>query len=129
MEGAKAQKTPICHQARLSKFSGSPFRDPTLYRSIVGALQYMTLTRPDIAFAVNKISQFMHNPTDDHWATVKRILRYLKSTLSSELHLWSSSSHILSVYSDADWAGCSDDRRSTSGYCIFLGPNLISWSS
>ncbi|XP_059070464.1 uncharacterized mitochondrial protein AtMg00810-like [Cryptomeria japonica] len=129
MDGAKPVRTPICSQEKLSKFTGSAFSDPTLYRSVVGALQYLTLTRPDITFAVNKVCQFMQQPTDDHWNAVKRILQYLKETLSYGLQLSKSSPLTLNAFSDSDWAGCPDDRRSTSGYCIFLGPNLISWSA
>jgi Reverse transcriptase (RNA-dependent DNA polymerase)/GAG-pre-integrase domain/gag-polypeptide of LTR copia-type len=129
MDGAKPCSTPCISGKPLSKFQGTPMPDPQLYRSIVGALQYATIIRPDISYAVNKASQFMHAPTSDHWDAVKRILRYLKGTIDHGLQLHSHSSLDLHVYSDADWAGCPDDRRSTSGYCIFLGANLISWSS
>jgi hypothetical protein len=87
------------------------------------------MTRPGISYTVNKVSQFMHAPTSDHWDAVKHILRYLKGTIDHGLQLHSHSSLDLHVYSDADWEGCPDDRRSTSGFCIFLGANLISWSS
>jgi histone deacetylase 1/2 len=106
--------------------------DPTLYRSIVGALQYATMTRPDIAFSVNKVCQFMANPLESHWKAVKRILRYLKGTISHGLLLSSSTTgppFSLRAYSDADWATDHDDRRSTSGSCIYFGPNLVSWGS
>ena len=71
----------------------------------------------------------MHDPRVPHYNHVKRVLRYLKGTLDHGLHIYSSSPHTLTAYSDADWAGCPDTRRSTSGYCVFLGNNLISWSS
>jgi hypothetical protein len=71
----------------------------------------------------------MHDPRESHFLLLKRILRYLKGSLDLGLTLYSSSSHNLVAYSDADWAGCPDTRRSTSGFCIFLGDNLISWSS
>jgi hypothetical protein len=101
--------------------------DPHLYQSIVGALQYATITRPDISYAVNKASQFMHSPTDAHWNGVKRILCYLKGMLSHGLHIRARSSFDLHAYSDVDWAGCPDDRCSTLGFCVFLGTNLLSW--
>ncbi|XP_058784000.1 uncharacterized mitochondrial protein AtMg00810-like [Vicia villosa] len=106
--------------------------DSLFYRSVVGALQYITLTRPHISYSVNKACQFMANPLDNHWSMVKRILRYLSGTFTLGLLL--SPAHpnqALSrrAYSDSDWANDPDDRRSTSGTCIFIGPNLISWSS
>ncbi|KAJ0787642.1 putative RNA-directed DNA polymerase [Helianthus annuus] len=121
--------TPVSSGRQLSRHSGDPLSDPTLYRSTVGALQYLVLTRPEIAYAVSKVSQFLQTPTDRHWVAVKRILRYLRGTISHGLCIRRSDVFDLHAYSDADWAGCPDDRRSTTGYCIFLGPNLISWSS
>ena len=104
-------------------------KDATEYRSIIGALQYCTITRPDIAVAVNKLCQFMHAPTDVHLQAVKQVLRYLKGTGHHDLLLHRSPVHSLYCYTDADWASCPDNRRNTSAYCIFLGHNLISWSS
>ncbi|RVW62843.1 Retrovirus-related Pol polyprotein from transposon RE2 [Vitis vinifera] len=96
---------------------------------IVGALQYVTLTKPDIAFVVKKACQFMAKPSDVHWMAVKRILRYLKGTIHLGLHFQPAASMELQGYSDADWASCPNDHRSTNDYCVFLGLNLISWSS
>jgi hypothetical protein len=87
------------------------------------------MTRLDLSFAVNKVCQYIQTPTDAHWAAVKRILRYVKGTLDLGLKIQKSSTMLLSGFSDADWAGCPDDRRSTSGFAVFLGMNLISWSS
>jgi histone deacetylase 1/2 len=105
--------------------------DSTRYRSIVGGLQYLTMTRPDLSFAVNKVCQYLHAPRCTHWSAVKRILRYVKATLSHGLLLQPSttSPDLLSAFSDADWAGNSDDRRSTGGYAIFYGGNLVAWSA
>jgi Reverse transcriptase (RNA-dependent DNA polymerase) len=102
--------TPMQSGVSVSKFSGSPLDNPQLYRSIIGALQYATITRPDLTFAVNKASQFMANPTDTHWQLVKRILRYVKGTLSHGLHFTSATNLALHAYCDVDWAGCPDDR-------------------
>lgn len=99
----------------------------TKYRSIVGALQYLTLTRPGIAYSVNKVCQFLHAPTIDHWAAVKRILRYIKQDAKIELKISKSNSMLVTGFSDVDWAGSLDDRRSTGGFAVFLGSNLISW--
>ena len=78
------------------------FSDPTRFRQIVGALQYLTFTRPDICFAVNRVCQFMHAPTDSHWGAVKRILRYLRGTTTYGLHITHSSSFALHGFTDAD---------------------------
>jgi hypothetical protein len=121
--------TPIDTRSKLSANDGVPFHDPVLYRSLVGALQYLTLTRPDIAYTVQQICLFMHAPTTAHYQLVKRVLRYLRGTSHYGLQLFRSSSHDLIAYSDADWAGCPDTRKSTSGFCMFLGQNLVSWSS
>ncbi|KAK9053993.1 hypothetical protein SSX86_025068 [Deinandra increscens subsp. villosa] len=125
----KPLSTPVTPGRQLSRYSGIPLDDPTLYRSTVGALQYLVLTRPEIAYAVSKVSQFLQAPTDRHWVAVKRILRYLRGTSSRGLTIHRSINFDLHAYSDADWVGCPDDRRSTTGYCLFIGSNLISWSS
>jgi hypothetical protein len=125
---AKPVTTPMASSTSLSAYEGEPFPDHTLFRSTVGALQYLSITRPDIAFCVNKLSQFMHKPTLTHWQSVKRLLRYLKHTIQYGLHIYRSSCHRLQAFSDADWAGNRDDRRSTGSFCVFLGKNLISWS-
>ena len=110
--------------------NGSPFSYPTLYRSLVGALQYLTITRPDIAYVVNYVSQFLHAPIADHFLAVKLILRYVKGTLHFDLTFRPFTvPNMLVAYLDADWAGCPDTRRSTSGYSIYLGNNLVSWSA
>jgi hypothetical protein len=123
--------TPMSSTEKLSKFSGTVLDEDMAfnYRSTVGALQYLCLTRPDISFAVNRVCQFLASPTDVHWSAVKRILRYVKGTINLGLQFQRSLSTELSVYTDADWAGCPDDRRSTGGYAVFYGPNLVSWSS
>jgi hypothetical protein len=128
MSEAKPVSSPMASSTHLSVLDGDPCDDPTLYRSTVGTLQYLSITRPDIAFSVNKLSQFMHNPTTLHWQSVKRLLRYLKQTIHFGLRIQPSSTTVLQGFTDADWAGDRDDRRSTGGYCIFLGSNLVSWS-
>jgi hypothetical protein len=131
MSQCKPASTPLLVSEKLSRVNGTPLdaNGATKYRSVVGALQYVTLTRPDIVLAVNKVCQFLHNPTDVHWTAVKRILRYLGGTLGVGIKICNSSSLLVSAFSDADWGGCPDDRRSTGGFAVFLGSNLVSWSA
>ncbi|GJZ97987.1 ribonuclease H-like domain-containing protein [Tanacetum coccineum] len=128
MLNCKPCRTPVDTDSKLSA-DGAPISDSTLYRSLAGALQYLTFTRPDISYAVQQVCLFMHDPREPHLSALKRILRYVRGTLSYGLQLYSSTTSSLVAYSDADWAGCPTTRRSTSGYCVFLGNNLLSWSS
>lgn len=121
--------TPMSTSLKLSKDQGVELDNPTIYRSAVGSLQYLTLTRPDIAYTVNKLSQFLQKPTEIHWGACKHLMRYLKGTTNLSLVFSSSTSSSFSGYSDADWASSIDDRRSTGGHCIFFGQNLVTWSS
>ncbi|WVZ96570.1 hypothetical protein U9M48_042192 [Paspalum notatum var. saurae] len=121
--------TPVDTQANLSEDVGTPVADPTAYRSLAGALQYLTFTRPDITYAVQQVHLHMHDPREPHLTALKRLLRYLRGTVDYGLLLHRSPSADLVVYTDADWAGCPNTRRSTSGYAVFLGGNLVSWSS
>ncbi|KAD5508965.1 hypothetical protein E3N88_16668 [Mikania micrantha] len=129
MNKCKPYTTPVDLSAKLSATNGPLFSDPTLYRSLAGALQYLTFTRADLSHAVQQICLFMHELRDVHFAFLKRIIRSLQGTIHYGIRLVKSPSHSPVAYSDADWGGCPDSRRSTSGYCVFLGDNLISWSS
>ncbi|KAJ9545471.1 hypothetical protein OSB04_025178 [Centaurea solstitialis] len=129
MVSANSTKTPVDTKSKLSAASGLPVSDPTLYRSLAGALQYLTFTRPDISYVVQQVCLFMHDPRKEHMHALRRILQYVKGTLSFGLQITPSDVSSLIAYTDADWGGCPDTRRSTSGYCVFLGDNLISWSS
>ena len=126
---SKIVDTPIEYNCRLNSRDGESLSDYTLYRQLVGSLIYLTVTRPDISYAVHIVSQFMAAPRSPHYAAVLRILRYLKGTIFDGLHFSSHSSLTLQAYSDADWAGDPTDRRSTTGYCFMLGDFLISWRS
>ncbi|KAJ0732045.1 putative RNA-directed DNA polymerase [Helianthus annuus] len=106
-----------------------PLPSPTEYRAFVGALQYLSLTRPDISFTVNKLSQFMHKPTTTHWEALKRLFRYLHGTLNHGIFFRRHSPLQLHAFTDADWAGDRPSYRSTTGYIVYLGQNPISWSS
>ncbi|XP_021321347.1 uncharacterized protein LOC110437281 [Sorghum bicolor] len=129
MTGCKPCPTPVDTQGKLSEAEGSLVADPTAYRNLAGALQYLTFTRPDITYAVQQVCLHMHDPREPHLTALKCLLRYLRGTVDYGLLLHRSPSSELVVYIDADWAGCPDTRRSTSGYAVFLGGNLVSWSS
>ena len=126
MTDCKPCSTPVDTQAKLSADLGDPVADPTTYRSLAGALQYLTFTRPDLTYAVQQVCLHMHDPRESHLAALKRLLRYVRGTVDLGLVLHRSSSAELVVYTDADWAGCPDTHRSTSGYAVFLGSNLVS---
>ena len=125
---SKPCDTPCLPYQRMLKDDGVPFDNLTLYRSVVGALQYLTFTRPDIAFSVHQVCQFMQRPMVSHFVAVKRILRYLKGTAAYGIN-FKHGSLDLHAFSDADWAGDPNDRRSTTGLVVFLGSNPIVWSS
>lgn len=129
MTGAKSVSTPMETNIPLTLGAGTLLESPTEFRTIVGSLQYLALTRPDIAFTVNKLSQFMHRPTTVHWQALKRLLRYLNGTLDVGLNIYRDSPLRLHAFSDADWAGDRDDFVSTGAYIVDLGRNPISWSS
>lgn len=121
--------TPMVTGRQFSKTEGEPLKDPTMFRQAIGSLQYLINTRPDIAFSVNKLSQFLSCPTDVHFQGVKRILIYLKGTYQYGINIEHIGSLTLSVYTDADWATDVDDRKSMAGIFVFLGNTLVSWGS
>jgi hypothetical protein len=125
MLSAKPAKSPCPSGSQLSKLNGEALLDPYEYRSVVGVLQYCTLTRLDIAFFISQLCQHMHNPIATHWFAVKRVLRYLKNLVDHGL-FYSKTTLQLNAFCDLDWAGCPDDKRSTSGFVVFLGNCLIS---
>ena len=134
MENCKPVSTPLESGKHFSKFDGATDRpfDKQLYQQAIGCLTYFAMsTRPDISAAVGALSQYMACPSEGHWVGVKRVLRYLKGTVDYGL-IFSSDrdgKNDLYGYSDADWAGCLDTRRSTSGYVFKVGGSTISWNS
>jgi hypothetical protein len=128
MLGCRPATTPIEPNHRLISDMGKPV-DRESYQRMVGKLIYLSHTRPDIAYAVSTVSQFMHDPRSSHMDVVTRILRYLKGCPGKGLLYTHHGNLQVECYTDADWAGSLDDRRSTSGYCTFVGGNLVSWRS
>ena len=129
MQDCKPVAIPVDLKSKLSDQIGTPLQNPTEYRSLEGALQYLTFTRPDIAYVVQQVCLFMHDPRDLHMQALRRVLRYLQGTKEQGLQLLKHQPLKLTAYTDADWAGCPTTRRSTSGFCLFLGDNLVSWSA
>jgi hypothetical protein len=127
--GAKPEKIPMDANVALMPTGSDPLKDPTCYRRLIGRLIYLTITRPEITYAVNTLSQFMHEPQNYHFDTARRLLHYLKGAPGQALLFSSNGPLHLTAYYDADWARCPFTRRSVTGYCIFLGRSLISWKS
>lgn len=129
MTDAKPVATPMSSSQVLTLHSGELLSNPSEYRATVGSLQYLGLTHPDIAFTVNRLSQYMHEPRTLHWEAVKRLLQYLVGTANKGMFFSASSPLTLHAYSDADWAGNRDDYTSTGAYIVYLGSQPISWCS
>jgi len=129
MEECKATSTPMNQKEKLSKNDGADKVDEGYFRSMIGCLMYLTTTRPDILFVVSLLSHFMHGASELHLRAAKRILRYVKGTVSYGVKFEKCQSFKLYGFSDSDWAGSLDDMRSTSGYCFNLGSGVFSWCS
>ncbi|KAL5581309.1 hypothetical protein UlMin_013751 [Ulmus minor] len=106
---------------RLSQDDGEPQDDPSLYKRMIGKLLYLTITRPDIAYSVSKLSQFLSNPRKPHMKATQRVLQYIKTTLGQGF--------FFDLFADTDWGSCPDTRRLISGFYVFLGNSFISWKS
>ncbi|PKU84004.1 Retrovirus-related Pol polyprotein from transposon TNT 1-94 [Dendrobium catenatum] len=126
MKECKPVQTPLPTKLPQLTENADLFAQPELYRQLVGSLQYLTITRPDMSFAVNFLCQHMHKPHVFHFQLLKRVLRYLRGTLQLGLPILSSPLE-LQAYSDSDWASDTTTRRSITGYCAYLGNNLVSW--
>ena len=129
MNNAKPIATPMQTYPPLTKL-GNTLPSSTEYRSLVGGLQYLSFTRPDISFSVNKLAQYMQSPTQQHWEALKRLLRYLAGTIHHDLLLHRQfPSYNLHAFSDVNWACDTDDYISTTTYIVYFGNNPISWCS
>ena len=120
MHDCKPVSTPMVTGCKLSKKENNPKVDQTLYRSMIGSLLYLTTSQPDILQSVCLMARYQADPREAHMVAVKRILRYVKGTVNFGLWYVKSESFTLMAYSDIDWAGCMDDRRSTSGGAFYL---------
>ena len=127
--GTKPATVPMEPDLVLSETGSEALKDPTRYRRLVGKLIYLTISRPEITYSVNTLSQFMQIPKLHHLKAAHRLLQYLKAAPGQGLLFPSNSPLHLIGYCDADWARCPITRRSVTGYCIFLGKSLVSWKS
>eukprot|EP00253_Pinus_taeda_P014314 PITA_14314 len=128
MEDCKPAPSPFQSGVKLSVSCTSPEVDATLYRQLVGKLLYLTHTRPDLSFVVGLVARFMQNPRESHWKAAKRILRYVRGTVQFGIHYNAKAAPLLVGFTDSDWAGDPDDRKSTAGYVFTLGSGPITWA-
>lgn len=129
MYECKAVSTPLDQNVKLSSVDETKEVDGTLYQQLVGSLNYLTTTRPDISYSVSILSQYMAKPLESHWIAAKKVLRYLKGTVNFGLMYADNCNVELTGYSDSDWARNPNDRKSTSGYAFNIGSGVMSWSS
>ena len=129
MMRCKLVDTPMNPNLKLTEFQNSSLVDKETYQPLVGRLIYLSHTRPDIVFSVSAVSQFMHTPYEEHTEAMYRILKYLKGTVGKGLYFAKNEAKTVEAYTDADWAGSVNNRRSTSGYCTFVWGNLVTWRS
>jgi hypothetical protein len=129
MNNCKHVSIPVECEIKLSKHEEGEMVDPTIFKSLVRSLRYLTCTRPDILYGVGLVSRYMESPTTTHFKAAKRILRYVEGTIDFGLLYPSSNEFKLVGYSDSDWGGDVDDRKSTTGFVLYLGSSAFTWSS
>ncbi|CAM8885063.1 unnamed protein product [Rhodiola kirilowii] len=125
----KPAKTPMDSKHKLSLSTEPILSDPLPYRKLVGKLIYMTITRPDLAYPIHILSQYMQSPTEEHLRAALRLLRYVKNAPAQGILFSAKSSLNLQAFCDADWAACPITRKSITGHCVLLGSSIISWKT
>ncbi|XP_017979788.1 PREDICTED: uncharacterized mitochondrial protein AtMg00810-like [Theobroma cacao] len=129
MESCKAVATLLVFGTKLSKDDGGAKVDETRNRRLIGSLLYLSSTRPDIMYATSLLSRFMHKPSESHLCVAKRVLRYVKGTLSFGLKFCKNENQKLQGFSDSDWGGSLEESKSTSRYCFSFGIAVFAWNS
>ncbi|CAM8925879.1 unnamed protein product [Rhodiola kirilowii] len=127
--GSKPCEFPMDSHHQLASVEGPDLDNPERYRRLIGRLVYLTITRPELCYAVHTLSQFMQSPKEPHWLAAIRVVRYLKGHPGQGLHLSQESALQLTAYCDSDWASCPLTRRSVTGYFLTLGCSPISWKT
>ena len=127
--GCKPVSTPMDPNHKLGEAKEEPMVDKRMYQRLVGRLIYLEHTRPDITYSVSVISQFMHDPREPHLQAAYRVLHYSKSNPGEGILFKKNKILALKVYTNVNYASSIVDRRSTTGYCTFLGGNLVTWRS
>ncbi|GAA0164844.1 transmembrane signal receptor [Lithospermum erythrorhizon] len=127
--GAKAVAFPMEQNQRLAGSTSAVLHDVDRYRRLVGGLLYLSFTRPDLSFAVHILSQFLHEPRQDHWSTALRVVKYLKGSPRQGILLSADCDLKLSGWCDSDCASCLITRQYVSGWIVFLGHSPVSWKS
>jgi len=129
MDQCRSVVTPLQQNLKLSSDDGTKEVDATMYRQLVGSLIYLTTTRPNLAYSVNVLSQFMSKSLESHWVAAKSVLRYLCGTVNYGILYIDASDVILAGFLDSDWEGNLDDRRSITGYAFSIGSGVIASSN
>ncbi|XP_057755675.1 uncharacterized mitochondrial protein AtMg00810-like [Arachis stenosperma] len=128
-ENCKPASTLMDYSTELNKTKGVLLSNSTEYQKLVGKLLYLTNTRPDISFAIGKLSQYLDHPTTSHLSAVHRILKYIKASPATGIVFSTTSDLCVIGFADSDWAACPDSRRSVTAYCFYIGSALVSWKS
>ena len=127
MISSKHSRTPMSTIVKLSPDSAGKEFNETLQRSMIGSLLYLTTSCPDISYSVGVCARYQHKLKESHVSAVKRILKYVSGIVDYRIWMFKDTNTVIVGFSDADWAGCVDDQKSTSGGCFFVGNNLVAW--
>ncbi|KAK9673423.1 hypothetical protein RND81_12G166900 [Saponaria officinalis] len=129
MQGAKPVDFPMEQRHKLALAEGHELRDVSKYRRLIGRLNYLTITRPELVYYVHILSQFLQAPKTEHWDAALRVVKYVKGSIDRGIVIEKGRGLELTGYSDSDWGSCPTTRRSLTGYFVSLGGSPISWKT